>query len=165
MTRIGTITFAETGDLSEIDRPSMSGSSGKSGSSNPSAVQPIALTDLHSATSRISLEAKSLTGESVLHQYPPSPQHLDQDHFQPPVASSSASSTRHLHTSGNDDDKDVDKSTEDILRDSAIPADDENAREVSDLPPVDGGRRAWAYLISATVLETLVWGEYRFDYR
>ena len=29
------------------------------------------------------------------------------------------------------------------------------------LPPVDGGRQAWAYLLSATVLETLVWGEYQ----
>jgi hypothetical protein len=29
----------------------------------------------------------------------------------------------------------------------------------SSLPPKDGGRQAWAYLISATVLETLVWGE------
>jgi hypothetical protein len=28
------------------------------------------------------------------------------------------------------------------------------------LPTVDGGRQAWAYLISATILETLVWGEY-----
>jgi len=30
------------------------------------------------------------------------------------------------------------------------------------LPPVDGGRQAWAYLLSATVLETLVWGEHRY---
>lgn len=26
------------------------------------------------------------------------------------------------------------------------------------LPPVDGGRQAWAYVICATILETLVWG-------
>lgn len=29
----------------------------------------------------------------------------------------------------------------------------------SSLPPVDGGRQAWAYLLCATILETLVWGE------
>lgn len=28
------------------------------------------------------------------------------------------------------------------------------------LPPVDGGRQAWAYVICATILETLVWGTY-----
>lgn len=26
------------------------------------------------------------------------------------------------------------------------------------LPQVDGGRQAWAYLLCATILETLVWG-------
>lgn len=30
----------------------------------------------------------------------------------------------------------------------------------SSLPPVDGGRQAWAYLLCATILETLVWGEF-----
>jgi hypothetical protein len=29
---------------------------------------------------------------------------------------------------------------------------------MSCLPPVDGGRQAWAYLLCATILETLVWG-------
>lgn len=35
----------------------------------------------------------------------------------------------------------------------------EDGRLVSNLPPVDGGRGAWGYLLAATVLETLVWGE------
>jgi len=26
------------------------------------------------------------------------------------------------------------------------------------LPPVDGGRQAWSYLVAATILETLIWG-------
>ena len=26
------------------------------------------------------------------------------------------------------------------------------------LPPVDGGRQAWSFLIAATILETLIWG-------
>jgi hypothetical protein len=30
------------------------------------------------------------------------------------------------------------------------------------LPPIDGGRQAWAYLLSAMVLETLVWGKHRY---
>lgn len=35
------------------------------------------------------------------------------------------------------------------------------SRAASLLPPVDGGRQAWAYLLCATILETLVWGEWR----
>jgi hypothetical protein len=31
----------------------------------------------------------------------------------------------------------------------------------SSLPPVDGGRQAWAYLLCATILETLVWGKFK----
>ncbi len=33
-------------------------------------------------------------------------------------------------------------------------------RLASDLPPVDGGRKAWSYLIAATAMETLIWGEH-----
>lgn len=36
-------------------------------------------------------------------------------------------------------------------------ASDQSISPVS-LPPVDGGRQAWAYVICATILETLVWG-------
>lgn len=36
---------------------------------------------------------------------------------------------------------------------------EEQGRLASNLPPVDGGRGAWSYLIAATVLEMLVWGE------
>jgi hypothetical protein len=42
---------------------------------------------------------------------------------------------------------------------SSFRIEEEQGRLASDLPPVDGGRAAWSYLIAATVLETLVWGE------
>jgi hypothetical protein len=29
---------------------------------------------------------------------------------------------------------------------------------ISALPPVDGGRQAWSFLVAATILETLIWG-------
>lgn len=35
----------------------------------------------------------------------------------------------------------------------------DEGRTAASLPPVDGGRQAWAYLLCATILETLVWGE------
>jgi hypothetical protein len=31
-------------------------------------------------------------------------------------------------------------------------------RELAPLPPVDGGRGAWSFLIAATLVETIVWG-------
>ncbi len=36
--------------------------------------------------------------------------------------------------------------------------DGEDGRLIASLPPVDGGRAAWTYLISATLLECMVWG-------
>ena len=38
----------------------------------------------------------------------------------------------------------------------------EDGLGVQELAPIDGGRQAWTYCVSAFVLETLVWG---FGYR
>jgi len=37
-------------------------------------------------------------------------------------------------------------------------SDTNTEREVAALPPVDGGRGAWSFLIAATIVETVVWG-------
>jgi hypothetical protein len=47
-----------------------------------------------------------------------------------------------------------------LSRMQSFHVEEEQGRLVSDLPPVDGGRQAWSYLIAATVLETLIWGEH-----
>ncbi|KAH8824906.1 MFS general substrate transporter [Flagelloscypha sp. PMI_526] len=48
-------------------------------------------------------------------------------------------------------------SSADNWKDKSEPS--QNPSELEDLlPPVDGGRRAWAYLIAACVIEAIVWG-------
>ena len=54
--------------------------------------------------------------------------------------------------------KDVTESqVTDLKEDPYMPVDESNPPP--SFPPVDGGRQAWSFLLCATVLETLVWGE------
>jgi hypothetical protein len=39
---------------------------------------------------------------------------------------------------------------------------DENHPYGDGLPPVDGGRHAWLFLLASAMLEALVWGRYPF---
>ena len=90
--------------------------------------------DLNTATiARRSIEVQTSTMDSLSHK---------QD--DPRSVSSAKSAPR---TGGTD------------LEEANYMASDE-AAPPSSLPPVDGGRQAWAYLLCATILETLVWGEH-----
>ena len=50
-------------------------------------------------------------------------------------------------------------------QDNTVPADNADTRQATSLPdyipalpPVDGGRQAWSFLVAATTMEMLIWG-------